>query len=177
MSKWAGALVSAMTLLAANNAIACPPPPPGPPAEAGESEASHAARVAAWQAEQDAQHAAWLHDRQVRVWDEADSVFLARIERINTVNLEHLGETPRVTLRPVRSLKGQRYNSRFTLRYTEMTSCGPIPSFDALQGAVGGEYVIFVQGGRPRQSSVQQAIAIGNITEPRIQAALAGATQ
>jgi|GEM_PF-3941900 len=173
MSKWAGALVSAMTLLAASNAIACPPPPPGPPPEAGESEASHAARVAAFRAEQDAQHVAWLHERQVRVWDEADSVFVARIERVATAQLEHLGETPRVTLRPVRSLKGRRYASRFTLRYTEMTSCGPIPSFDALRGAVGDEYVVFVRGGRPRQSSVQQAIALANITDDRIRTALA----
>jgi hypothetical protein len=173
MSKWAGALVSAMTLIAANNAIACPPPPPGPPPEAGESETSHAARVAAWQGEQDAQHAAWVLQLQQRVWDEADSVFVARIERVGAVTLEHLGETPRVTLRPLRSLKGRRYGSRFTLRYTLMTSCGPIPSFDALRGAVGDEYVVFVRGGRPRQASVQQAIAPANITDERIRAALA----
>jgi len=169
-----GAIVATAVLLGAN-AIACPPPPPGPPPEAGESAESHAARVAAFQAEQDAQHAAWLHARQQRVWDEADSVFVARIERVRAVEIDNLSEAPRVTLRPVRMLKGQRYTSRFALTYTEMTTCGPIPSFDAIQGQVGDEFVIFVRGGRPRQATVQQAIAVANITDERIRAALTAA--
>jgi len=167
--------IAAAAALLGANAIACPPPPPGPPPEAGESAESHAARVAAFQAEQEAQHAAWLHARQQRVWDDADSVFVARIERVRSIALEHLSEAPRVTLRPVRTLKGQRYASRFALTYTEMTSCGPIPSFDAIQGQVGDEFVIFVRGGRPRQATVQQAIAVANITDDRIRAALEAA--
>jgi hypothetical protein len=172
MSKWTGALVGAMALLTVGNAIACPPPPPGPPQEAGESDDAYAARIAAFRAEEAAQHAAWSLQMQQRVWDEADSVFIARIERVGTVELQHVGDSPRVALRPVRSLKGRRYASRFMLRYTEMTSCGPIPSFDALRGHVGDEFVVFVRGGRPRQASVRQAIAPANITEPRVRAAL-----
>jgi len=166
------AAITAAAALFGANAIACPPPPPGPPQEAGESDEAYAQRIAAFRAAEEAQHQAWLLARQQRVWDEADAVFVARIERVGTSHLEYLGETPRVTLRPIRSLKGRRYASRFTLRYTEMTSCGPLPSFDAIRGAVGDTFVVFVNGGRPRQSTVQQAIAIANITEPRIRDAL-----
>lgn len=166
------ATFTAAAALLGANAIACPPPPPGPPQEAGESDEAYAQRIAAFRAAEEAQHQAWLLQRQQRVWDEATSVFVARIERVGTSNQDNLEGSPRVTLRPIRQLKGDRYSSRFTLRYTEMTSCGPIPSFDAIRGQVGETFVIFVQGGRPRQRTVQQAIAIANITDPRIRTAL-----
>lgn len=172
MKLWTGALVSAVALISAGNAIACPPPPPGPPPEAGESAESHAARVAAFQAAQEAQHQAWLLQREQRNWDEADSVFLARVERVRVSTLEYLGETPRVTLRPVRVLKGQRSRARFDLRYEEMTSCGPIPAFDAIQGNVGDTFVVFVRGRRPHQSTVQLTVAPAAVLDPRVRAAL-----
>ncbi len=170
--KAALATLTAAAVLMGANAIACPPPPPGPPQEVGESDEAYAQRIAAFRAAEEAQHQAWLLARQQRVWDEATSVFVARVERVGTSNQDNLDGSPRVTLRPIRPLKGQRYASRFTLGYTEMTSCGPIPSFDAIRGQVGETFVVFVQGGRPRQSTVQQAIAVANITDPRIRAAL-----
>jgi len=165
----------AIVTFATCSAIACPPPPPPPPQEASESEEAYAGRVGAHQAGLEAQHQAWLHDRQVRLWDESDAVFLARIERVRPVELYYWGDAQRVTLRPIRDaapLKGRRYTNSFSLAYQEATSCGPIPAFEAITGSVGDTYVVFVQGGRPGQRTVQQTIAPANITDERIRAAL-----
>lgn len=170
MKIWIAAAV-ALTLFSATAAQACMPMPP-PPQEQGETNEAYATRAAAWQAERDAQDAQWRADRQSRIWDEADSVFLARIVRVQP-NANDYGQ--RVTLRGVRSLKGRAYTNRFTLNYTEGTSCGPLPGFDAIQGAVGDTYVVFVKGGRPRQSTVQATAALTAITDDRIRAALAAA--
>lgn len=166
MKTWIAALAVALALFSANPAQACMPMPP-PPQEEGESAEAYAARAEAWQAARDAEDAQWRHDRQVRLWDEADAVFYARIERVQTVRYNY-GETQRVTLRGFRSFKGRLYTNRFTLQNTEATSCGALPGFDAINGAVGDVFVVFVSGGRPRQATVQNAIAPANITDERI---------
>lgn len=163
----------AFTALVTSVAVACPPPPPGPPQDVGESDEAYAQRQAEFRAAQEQQHQDWLHARQMRLWDEADSVIIARIERVRTEDLYYIGEVPRVTLRPVRTIKGRRYTNRFDLRYTEATSCGPIPAFDAIQGDVGDEFVIFLRGGRPSQRTVQQTSALTAITDTRIIEAIA----
>jgi hypothetical protein len=162
----------AFTALVTSVAVACPPPPPGPPQDVGESDEAYAQRQAEFRAAQEQQHQDWLHARQMRLWDEADSVIIARIERVRTEDLYYIGEVPRVTLRPVRTIKGRRYTNRFDLRYTEATSCGPIPAFDAIQGDVGDEFVIFLRGGRPSQRTVQQTNALTAITDARITEAI-----
>ncbi|GAM97514.1 hypothetical protein U91I_01140 [alpha proteobacterium U9-1i] len=164
-----GALLAA-TLLS-SEALACMPMPP-PPQETGESAEAHAQRVAQWYADQAAQDAAWDLARQQRMWDQARTVLVARIERVRTKERDGLGATPTVTLRPVRWLKGQGRTRNFTLTYTEMTSCGPLPAFDALQGGVGDQFVVYVDGDRPRQSTVLNALRVDRITEPRARAAL-----
>jgi len=128
MKTWLIALAAALAFFSANNAQACMPMPP-PPQEQGESDEAYAARAAAWQAQRDAEDAQWRADRQSRMWDEADRVFLARIVRVQP-NANDYGQ--RVTLRGVRALKGRAYTGRFTLNYTETTSCGPLPGFDAI---------------------------------------------
>lgn len=167
--------LAALTLFGISAAAACPPPPPPPPQDLGEPDDAYAQRVVAFHTAQEQQHQAWLHDRQVRLWDEADSVFLARIERVQPVELYYWGDAQRVTLRAVRAaapLKGRRYTNTFRLAYQEATSCGPIPSFEAIGGNVGDTYVVFVRGGRPHQRTVQQTIAPANITDDRIRALL-----
>lgn len=165
--------VVAVAALVGAHAAACPPPPPGPPPEVGESAESHAARVAAFHAAREAEHQAWLHARQMRLWDEADSVILARVVRVRADRIDYWGDTQRVTLRPLRTIKGRRYTNRFDLRYTDATSCGPMPGFDAIQGQVGDEFVIFLRGGRPSQRTVQQTNALTAITDARIAEAIA----
>lgn len=166
-------LVGAIAFLFTSVAAACPPPPPGPPQNVGETDEAYAARQAAWRAEQDAQHAAWLHQRQITLWDEANAVFIGRIIRVRPDRFDYLGETQRITMRPEDTLKGRRYNNTFGLRFTDATSCGPIPGFAAITGAVGDRYVVFVRGGRPGQTTVQNTIPLDDITDERIRAALA----
>jgi len=162
----------ALTVFATSTAFACPPPPPPPPQEMGESEEAYGERVVAFHTAQERQHQDWLHARQVRMWDEADSVIIARITRVRTEELYYIGDVPRVRLRPVRTIKGRRYTNSFDLRYTEATSCGPIPAFDAIQGQVGDEFVIFLRGGRPSQRTVQQTAGMSAITDTRITEAI-----
>ncbi|MCX7360139.1 MAG: hypothetical protein NT015_18620 [Alphaproteobacteria bacterium] len=169
MKTWLFALAAAFALFSADAAQACMPMPP-PPQEQGESNEAYAARAAAWQAQRDAEDAQWRADRQSRNWEEADSVFLARIVRVQP-NANAYGQ--RVTLRAIRALKGRAYTNRFTLNYTEPTSCGPLPGFAAITGAVGDTYVVFVKGGRPGQRTVQDTVAPANITDERIRALLA----
>ena len=164
MKTWIAAFVAIFALLGANAAQACMPMPP-PPQEQGESDDAYAARAAAWQAGRDAEDAQWRADRQSHLWDEADRVFLARIVRVQA-NANEYGQ--RVTLRGIRALKGRAYTNRFTLNYTETTSCGPLPGFDAITGAVGDIYIVFVRGGRPSQRTVQATATPSAITDERI---------
>ena len=39
-----------------------------------------------------------------RLWDEADSVVIARIERVRADRNDYIGDTQRVSLRPVRTI-------------------------------------------------------------------------
>lgn len=169
------ATLGAFALLAANSAAACMPMPP-PPQEQDESAEAHHARVLAWQAARDAEDAAWRLQREQENWDQADSVFVARLERIGKADLNG-SDVPRVTLRPITQLKGARHTSRFRLTYTEETSCGPLPAFDAVRGAVGDEFVVFIRGNRVRQETIYGATALANIADPRIQAAIEAARQ
>jgi hypothetical protein len=169
MKTWLFALAAAFALFTANTAHACLPPPPPPP-EQGESDDAYAARVAAWQAQRIAEDALFRHNNQVRLWDEADSVFLARITRVQP-NATDYGA--RVTLRGIRTLKGRAYTNRFTLSATLPPPCSSAPAFDATAGAIGDVFVIFVRGGRPSQRTVQATATPSAITDERIRALLA----
>lgn len=171
MKTWIAALAATLVMFSANTAQACMPMPP-PPQEEGENVEAYGARVTAWQAQRDTEDAQWRADREVRLWDEADSVILARIERVQPYSY-NFGESQRVTLRGVRALKGRAYTNRFTLNYTDGTSCGPLPAFDAITGNVGDTFVIFIRGGRPNQARVQGTVAPSAVTDTRIRAALA----
>ena len=172
MKTWIAALAVSLTLFSASAAEACMPPPPPPP-EQGESGEVYGVRVAAWQAARDAADAQWRAERQTRAWDEADSVILARIERVRPFETAMFGTSQRVTLRGIRALKGRAYTNRFTLNYTDGTSCGPLPGFDAITGNVGDTFVIFIRGGRPNQARVQGTAAPSAVTDERIRALLA----
>jgi hypothetical protein len=172
MKTWIIAIAASLALISANTAEACLPMPPPPP-EQDESGEAYAARVTAWQAERDAEAARWRAEHQTRLWDEADSVIVARIERVRPFETAMFGTSQRVTLRGVRALKGRAYTNRFTLNYTDGTSCGPLPAFDAITGNVGDTFVIFIRGGRPNQTRVQGTAAPGAVTDERIRALLA----
>lgn len=168
MKTWIISLAATLAVFSISTAEACMPPPP-PPQEQGESDDAYTARVTAWQAQRNAEDAQFRADRQSRLWDEADSVFLARIVRVRA-NANEYGQG--VTLRGIRSLKGRAYTNRFTLNPTLPPPCSFAPTFDATAGAVGDTFVIFVRGGRPSQRTVQATASPNAITDERIRAAL-----
>ena len=153
-------------------ANACPPPPPPPlpiPDESSE----------AWQARVAAEAQASLVALQHQWWDASQSVLLARVERRDTVRLRDFDpnvEAPRVLLRPVHWLKGSGPSRRFRLTYTGMLSCGPYGGGEAVDGAVGEVFIVFVGEGRPRQESVFISLAPANVVDPELRERVAQAT-
>jgi hypothetical protein len=154
-------------------ANACPPPPPPPlpiPDESSE----------AWQARVTAEAQNELMNRQRQWWNDSQSVLLARVERRDTVRLRDAWgdpnfEAPRVLLRPVRWLKGSGPSRRFRLSYTGMTTCGPYGGGEAVNGAVGEVFIVFVGEGRPRQESVFISLAPTNVVDPELRERVAQA--
>ena len=160
------AAIIASVVLGSGTALACPPPPP-PPME-GESPEAHQARMTAVRDAEAAARRAGALTRQQQLWDESESVLLARITEVSRIGgpFFYAPET-RVRLAPVRTLKGRARRLSFSLRTNGMTSCGPI-GFDVNFGAVGEEFVIFVRSGRPSQNTVLDGVALSWIQDPRV---------
>lgn len=111
-------------------------------------------------------------DRQTRAWDSADLVIVAQVAERRTISLPGLPDAPQVSLAPMTWLKGQGSPWQFDLGATEMTTCGPLPGFDAIAGKVGDEFVIFVKGDDPAQKTIFETVNLKAMTEPRALAAL-----
>jgi hypothetical protein len=140
-----GVLAAAMMMAApaiAQPAIACPPSP------------------------------AASSDLQTRAWDSADLVIVAQVAERRTISLPGLPDAPQVSLAPMTWLKGQGSPWQFDLGATEMTTCGPLPGFDAIAGKVGDEFVIFAKGDDPAQTTIFETVNLKALREPRALAAL-----
>lgn len=131
-------------------ALACKIQPPGPP----EQVAADFARL------------------QAAMWDAADLVILARVEQVRTKAVPGVQDARQVDLMPLTSLKGQAGPWQFELGDTGMTSCGPLPGFNAIAGRPGEQFVLFFKGDTPMQDAVLLSIAAEGLVEPRALAAL-----
>ena len=114
-------------------------------------------------------------DQQVSAWDKADLVVVAQIAERRTISLRSLSNAPQVSLAPMTWLKGAGSPWQFDLGVTEMTSCGPVPGFDAISGKVGDEFVIFVKGDDPAQATIFETVSLKALVEPRALAAVKAA--
>lgn len=114
-------------------------------------------------------------DWQAEAWDRADLVIVAQVAERRAISLPGLPDAPQVSLAPMTWLKGQGSPWQFDLGATEMTSCGPIPGFDAIGGKVGDEFVVFVKGDDPAQKTVFETVNLKALMEPRALAALKAA--
>jgi hypothetical protein len=114
-------------------------------------------------------------DQQVSAWDKADLVVVAQIAERRTISLPGLPDAPQVSLAPMTWLKGAGSPWQFGLGVAEMTSCGPVPGFDAISGKVGDEFVIFVKGDDPAQATIFETVSLKALVEPRALAALKAA--
>ncbi|MEQ1783547.1 MAG: hypothetical protein ABMA14_19500 [Hyphomonadaceae bacterium] len=144
------ALGVAAGVLLAPSAIACNVQPPGSAAEV-------AAKVSAQQAE---------------MWDNADLVFVARVEQSRTKTVVGVPHAVQVDMMPLTWLKGQGGPWQFELGYTGESSCGPEPHFDAIAGKPGDTFIVFSQGDTPGQDTVMFTVQSDALVEPRALAAL-----
>lgn len=171
--------------LMAAQASACPPPPPFPPPPApavGMSAADIEAQQKAWseahQSLRDLQDADWRLQYQRMLFSEAESILIARIDRVEAreklpEDQAYLQEMPRVVLKPVEWVKGSGSAAELPLVYTGLTSCGPMPGFEAMWGKPGGVYVVYLKTGAAlAQANVMHVIAVNNIRDADTLAAL-----
>jgi hypothetical protein len=145
----AAAMASA-ALMCAPSALACTVQPPGSPEQV----------------------AAAVSKLQADAWDKADLVFVARVEQSRTKALVGVPHAIQVDLTPLTWLKGKGGPWQFELGYTEETSCGPGPHFDAIAGKPADTFIVFSQGDTPGQETVMFTVKVSELVEPRAIAAL-----
>jgi hypothetical protein len=120
--------------------------------------------------------AAWERNQKVwqqyRVWNQADAVFVAKIEALphNTITVRNGSgmqamDVRDVVLLPLQWLKGEGEATPFQIGPKGFGSCGPAPWWPAINGAIGDLHVIYVAGGSPAQETVLDVIPIAEIVE------------
>lgn len=137
------------------------PPPPPPPRTAAESEADFTARRDAWYrtlAERQRQQALprWAAQED-RLWATARRIVLARIESVGSTQLRgsegQRYESPLVTLRPIRWLRGSSSARRLRVHDLSANSCDS-GAGDATEGEVGELFLLFYGPGAPDPRNV-----------------------
>lgn len=126
-------------------------PPPPTPRAASESEGEFAARRDRWYrdiAERQRQEALpGMAAEEDRLWATARRIVLARIESVGSTHLRgsegRRYESPLVTLRPVRWLRGSSSARRLSVHYLSDGSCDFGGAGDAPEGEVGDVFLLF----------------------------------
>jgi hypothetical protein len=125
---------------------------------------------------QELQAAQWQIRYESEKWNEADGVFLARIETIAPYSKQtqwgYSLDLVRVGMQPIRWLKCDGELLHFEIATTGFSSCGAHPAWDALRGKPGDTYVVYFRGAAPSQETVLEAIAPSSIRELNAMAAL-----
>ena len=127
------------------------------------------------EAETPSENAARVSAEQADAWDKADLVVVAQVAERRMITLPGPSNAPQVSLAPMTWLKGAGSPWQFDLGATGMTTCGPVPGFDAISGKVGDEFVIFVKGDDPAQATIFETVSLKALVEPRALAALKAA--
>lgn len=163
-----GSLVVAM-VLAAPEAMACSPPAPSPPPPPREdmAPADAAALHAAWVAAQATLVAERERQSKAKdqrgLFDRAGSVFLARLDQI---------ETGRSVLAPVMRLKGEPEAGQLVLALKTWTTCGPTPAINGVYGKVGDVFVVYLKGQALLQDEILDAFPVRKIVDEDVLALL-----
>jgi hypothetical protein len=175
-------MISAMALAFASPALACsilPPPPPPTPA-AGTPQADVDALAAAWNEAHGLKYQQetrdWAMKQQVRLFDEADAMMLARYVREDRTKgmpkeFDYMNGQLMAVLKPLRWLKGSGANAEVNVvAHYQPPPCGQVPGHDAIYGKPGEVFVVYLTGGA--QPGVMEAYSLDRIIEPRTIAAL-----
>ena len=120
----------------------------------------------------------WWISEQARLWGEADSVMLMKVEYKGWEKREvtsRRGTQERdfrvVELAPVRWLKGDGNSAPLRLSY-EYDWCSGTPDWDVLYAGLGHEQLVYFSGA-PSQETLMTTVAVDRITHPGTQAAMA----
>ena len=158
---------AAAALLLCQPAFACPPPLAPPPPYPNETTDAYAQRVTAWN---NANKRAWDANalaRQSDYWTRADTVVIARIDRIVLIRNDYL-PINRATLTPVAWLKGAKLTGRFTLADTDATDCGAYGGGEATYGKPGDLVVVYATKGRLGNKTLIDSLAQATVLDPRV---------
>ncbi|RYG75158.1 MAG: hypothetical protein EON59_18500 [Alphaproteobacteria bacterium] len=136
-------LAAAVLLLGPTNAEACLMAPPASPEET-------AARTREYQSD---------------LWTRSDSIFVARVTRHGTVQMEW-GRGLWTELTPVLQLKGERRTARTRIQHTVFTSCGPAPILDALHPAPDEFYIVYSTSAAHEQGSINATLRLQDLVDP-----------
>lgn len=150
------------------------PPMPQP----GLSPADSQALGAAWNIVSKAKRE--VAERDARIWrqasmfDQAAGIVLVRIDSKGRTkdSPDYPDGLDYVIAKPVRWVKGVGELTEFRLERTGMTSCGPTPEFDAIGGAPGHVFLVYLKGGALEQKDVIDTLAVNRVDEARTLAAL-----
>lgn len=112
-------------------------------------------------------------EHQSSIWDQADQVVLARIEprEASAPPVGPHSSEGQKRLIPQRWLKGAGKAAVITIDY-RLGWCGSDPDWDAVSGRVGEELVVYMTRSDTSGATILDAIALGNLVERRVQAAL-----
>lgn len=149
-------LAAALAACVSGEADACSPIPlpTPPPRAAAETEAEFSARSDAWYREmhererKEALPGLMVHED--RLWASAARIVLARVTKVGSIRLRgsenQLFESPLVTLKPIRWLKGNSAAKWLKVRYLSDDSCDS-GGGSAPEGQVGETYLLFYRPG------------------------------
>ncbi len=136
---WVSAVALACT---ATPVLSCEPTRPTPPEVVAERARSH----------------------QAEMWARSDAVFLSQAVDFERISLPG-GRGFSAVLTPSMALKGNLPTQRIGIRHSTATSCGAIPSLDALVGHEGEWFVTYVRV-LPSGLSVDATVPVTDLVEP-----------
>lgn len=108
-------------------------------------------------------------DYQTGLWSRSSIIYVATISRRARSRHAAPGTDVRldeITIELARTIKGTTPRSRLVLKTTGITSCGPSPSWDAMGGAEGDQFVVFSASPKPTQATILDAIEVNRIIQP-----------
>ena len=146
--------------------LACIPPPPVSQLP-GESEKAYKERhKAAALAEDDEMRRGY----QIALFEKASRVSIARVESTETIQLAD-GEGRKVTVTPMKALKGDASGDRVLLADRILTTCGWAGGGSAPRGGP-GDYVILFEGDLFRSGAERFGLLAREARDPRLLQAL-----
>jgi hypothetical protein len=126
--------------------------------------------LARWERDADKRQLRYARARQASAWNDAETVFVARIVRSEMIEMgvspRRSYKLPRVDLRPVQWLKGQGATTDFAIAATSNSDCGYEPHWPVFLES-GSEVVVFAKSSRASGDWIGDVILPVELVDPR----------